>query len=84
MSNFEKLYLKNRLINVTPEQNFGVTLADFKQIIDNNFKQLKAEWFNNIVNFPGSQKNLEFLHRFYSEIAYFLKFSLFPNQRATS
>ena len=43
MSNFEKLYLKNRLINVTPEQYFGVTLADFKQIIDNNFKQLKAE-----------------------------------------
>ena len=34
---------KNSLINIAPEHCFGVTLADFEQIINNNFIQLKAE-----------------------------------------
>ena len=34
---------KNRLIDIAPEHCFGVTLADFEQIINNGFIQLDAE-----------------------------------------
>ena len=40
--------LKNRLINLAPEHCFDLTLADFEQIIDNDFIQLEAEWLNDI------------------------------------
>ena len=40
--------LKNRLINLAPEHCFDFTLADFEQIIDNDFIQLEAEWLNDI------------------------------------
>ena len=33
----------NRLINITPEHCFVITLADFEQIINNDFIQLEAE-----------------------------------------
>ena len=39
---------KNKLINIAPEHCFDVTLGDFEQVIDNDFKQLKAEWGNDI------------------------------------
>ena len=42
-----------------PKHCFDVTLADFEQIINNNFIQLEAEWLNDINIFPGSQTNLE-------------------------
>ena len=35
MNNFEKLYLKNRVINIVPKHCFELTLADFEQIINN-------------------------------------------------
>ena len=34
---------KNKLINIAPEHCFDVTLGDFEQVINNDFKQLKAE-----------------------------------------
>ena len=37
MNNFEKLYQKNRLINIAPEHCFDVTLTEFEQIINNDF-----------------------------------------------
>ena len=40
--------LKNRLINLASEHCFDFTLADFEQIIDNDFIQLEAEWLNDI------------------------------------
>ena len=43
MNNFEQLYPKNRLINIVPERCFDVTLADFEQIINNDFMQSGAE-----------------------------------------
>ena len=43
MNNFEKLYPKYRLINIVPEHCFDVTLAEFEQIISNDFIQLEAE-----------------------------------------
>ena len=60
VNNFEKLYLKKkkRLINIAPEHFFDVTLADFEQIINNDFIQLEAKLLNDII-FPGSQINLE-------------------------
>ena len=33
----------NRLINIAPEHCFVITLADFEQIINNDFIQLEAE-----------------------------------------
>ena len=50
---------KNRLINIALEYCFGVTLADFKEIINNDFIQLEAELWMALVIFPGSQTNLE-------------------------
>ena len=40
MNNFEKLY---RLIGIALQHCFDVTLADFKQIINNDFTQLEAK-----------------------------------------
>ena len=45
------LYPKNRLINIAPEHCFDVTLADFEQIINNDFTQLEVEWLNDINYF---------------------------------
>ena len=52
----EKLYPKNRLINIAPEHCFDVTLADFEQIINNDFIQLQAELLNDI-NYFSSKSN---------------------------
>ena len=47
-------------MNIAPEHCFDVTLADFEQIINNDyFMQLEAEWLNDINHFPESQTNLE-------------------------
>ena len=43
MSNFEKLYPRNRLINIAPKHCFDVTLANFEQIINKDFIELEAE-----------------------------------------
>ena len=43
MNNFEKLIRKNRLINISPEHCFDITLADFGQIINNGFIQFGTE-----------------------------------------
>ena len=43
MNNFEKLIPKNRFINVTLEYCFEVTVANFEQIINNDFIQFEAE-----------------------------------------
>ena len=51
MSNFEKLFRKKRLNNIAPEHCFGVTLADFEQIINIDFMQLEAERLNDITYF---------------------------------
>ena len=51
MSNFGKLYRKNRLINIAPEHYFDIILADFEKIINNDFMQLEDEWLNNIKYF---------------------------------
>ena len=51
MKNFKKLYLKNRLINIAPEHCFDHILADFEQIINNDFIQLEAEILNDINYF---------------------------------
>ena len=40
MNNFEKLY---KLSDIPPEHCFDVALADFEQIINNNFTQQEAE-----------------------------------------
>ena len=40
--------MKSRRINIAPEHCFDVTLADFEQIINNDFIQLEAEWLNDI------------------------------------
>ena len=45
------LYPKNRLISIAPEHCFDVTLADFEQIINNDFTQLEVEWLNDINYF---------------------------------
>ena len=42
MNNFEKLYRKNRLIDIAPGHYIDVTLADFEQIINDDFIQLEA------------------------------------------
>ena len=43
MNNFEKLIRKNRFINVTLEHCLEVTVANFEQIINNDFIQFEAE-----------------------------------------
>ena len=50
---------KNRVIIIAPNHCFDVVLADFEQILNNDFIQLEAEWLNDINIFPGSQTNLE-------------------------
>ena len=42
---------KNILINIAPEHCFDVTLADFEQIINNDFIQLEAQRLNDINYF---------------------------------
>ena len=44
----EWIIMKSRRINIAPEHCFDVTLADFEQIINNDFIQLEAEWLNDI------------------------------------
>ena len=39
MNNIKKLYI---LIDIAPKHCFDFTLADFEQIINNDFMQLKA------------------------------------------
>ena len=48
-----------RHLGVAFEHCFDVTLGGFKQIIDNDFTQLEAEWLDALIIFPGSQTNLE-------------------------
>ena len=43
MNNFKKLYWQKRLIDFKPKYYFDVNLADFEQIINNDFVQLGAE-----------------------------------------
>ena len=43
MNNFEKLHRQNRSIDLANEYGFGVTLAGFEPMIDNDFIQLEAE-----------------------------------------
>ena len=43
MNNFEKIIRKNRFINVTLQHCFEVTVANFEQIINNDFIQFEAE-----------------------------------------
>ena len=43
LNNFKNFIRKNRNVNITPEHCFDVTLADFEQIINNDFIQLEAE-----------------------------------------
>ena len=45
MNNFEKLYSKNRPINIAHEHCFDVTLADFEQIW-NNFCVISLKTYN--------------------------------------
>ena len=42
MNNFEKLY-PTRLIDIAPKHFFDITLADFEEIINNDFIQLETE-----------------------------------------
>ena len=42
---------KYRLINIAPEHCFDVTLADFEQIVNNDFIKLEAELLNDINYF---------------------------------
>ena len=41
-----------------PKHCFDITLADFEQIMNNDFIQLEADQLNDII-FPESQSNLE-------------------------
>ena len=43
---------KNRLTSIAPEHCFDVTLADFEQIINNDFIQSKDEGLNDLNYFP--------------------------------
>ena len=60
MNNFKKLYWQKRLIDFKPKHYFDVNLADFEQIINNDFVQLGAEWLDDIKNyFSGGGTNLK-------------------------
>ena len=48
---------QKRLIDIAPEHCFDVTLADFAQIIDNDFIKLETSWLN--IIFSGSHTNEE-------------------------
>ena len=37
---------QSRLIGIVPEHCFNITLADFEQIINNDIKQLEADWLS--------------------------------------
>ena len=67
MNNFEKLYSKNRPINIAHEHCFDVTLADFEQI-----------WYNFCVISLKTKTS-----KFPSEITYFFQLSLFSNLKPT-
>ena len=43
MNNFGKLFQQNRLIDIAPKHSFDTTLADFEQIINTDFIQMKVE-----------------------------------------
>ena len=47
---------KNRFANIVPEHCFDFTLADFEQIINNDFIEWEAEWLNGI-NYFSSELN---------------------------
>ena len=56
MNNFEKLY-GSRLLSIVPKDCLMLLLADFEQIINNDFIQLETEWLNDIgtyLNFWNS------------------------------
>ena len=38
-------------MNIAPEHCFDVTLADFEQIINNDFSKLEIEWLKDINYF---------------------------------
>ena len=40
------IFRQNRLIGIVPKHCFGVTLADFEQIINSDIIQFEAEWLN--------------------------------------
>ena len=43
MNALKSFIRKNRLINIPPERVFDVILADFEQIINNDFTELEAD-----------------------------------------
>ena len=50
---------QNRLIEIAPVHCFHVTLADFGQIINDDFIHLEADDWITLIIFPESQTNLE-------------------------
>ena len=58
MNNYEKFYLANRLIDIVPEHCFDVTLANFEEIINNDFIQLEAELLSDINYFSQEVKQI--------------------------
>ena len=58
MNKLKSFIQHNRLIDMVLEHCFDVTLADFEQIINNDFMQLKAELLKDI-NYSMNQTNLE-------------------------
>ena len=60
---------KNRLINIVPEHCFDTTLADFEQIINNNFIQFEAEQLND-SNYSSRESNKFgiILHNFFKDL----------------
>ena len=58
MNKLKSFIQQNRLIDMALEHCFDVTLADFEQIINNDFMQLKGELLKDI-NYSMKQTNLE-------------------------
>ena len=58
MNKLKSFIQQNRLIDMVLEHCFDVTLADFEQITNNDFMQLKAELLKDI-NYSMNQTNLE-------------------------
>ena len=58
MNKLKSFIQQNRLIDTALEHCFDVTLADFEQIINNDFMQLKGELLKDI-NYSMKQTNLE-------------------------
>ena len=52
----KRFFRKNRLNNIAPAHCVDVNLAEFEQIINNDFIQLEAAWLNDI-NYISSDSN---------------------------